>query len=241
MDRGAVRASLALLLVLSAQANQGYGAPCAIDHILTSHTIRPVRALEPSRLAATVLVLLVGATISAFFAAQQLKHQAPLLRYRASTEAFSPDGDGVKDAAKIRFKLPEAAEVTVTILDEDGGEVARVATNKALGKGEQSLAWDGRTDENLVAPEDSYRVRVALRDQGRANTLPHEVTLDLTPPRPRINPVDGPGREPLVIDGARRRTAAARVARPSRRPRFSVWRTDLAKARKVVERLPTAG
>ena len=47
-----------------------------------------MRALEPSRLAAAVFVLLVGATIGAFFAAQQLKHQAPLLRYRASDRAF---------------------------------------------------------------------------------------------------------------------------------------------------------
>ena len=186
-------------------------------------------------------MLLVGATVGAFFAAQQLKHQAPLLRYRASTEAFSPNGDSVKDVAKIRFKLPDAAEVTVTILDEDGGEVARVATNKALGKGEQSLSWDGRTDQNLIAPEDSYRVRVALRDQGRANTLPHAVKLDLTPPRPEIKAVDGPGRGPIVIDGARRNTATAQVGRATRRPRFSVWRTDVAKPSEVVERLPSAG
>ena len=31
----------------------------------------------------------------------------------------------------------------MTILDEDGGEVARVATNEPLGKGEQSVRWDG--------------------------------------------------------------------------------------------------
>jgi flagellar hook assembly protein FlgD len=206
-----------------------------------SHRISPVRALEPSRLAAAVFVLLVGATIGAFFAAQQLKHQDPLLRYRASTEAFSPNGDGVKDVAKIRFKLPDAAEVTVTILDEDGGQVARIATNKSLGQGEQTLEWDGRTDENLIAPEDEYRVRVALRAEGRANTLPHEIKLDVTPPRPKITAVDAPGRGPIVIDGASRHAAAAEVARSSRRPRFSVWRTDLAKARKVVERLPGSG
>jgi hypothetical protein len=201
-----------------------------------------VRALsEPSRLAAAVFVLLVGATIGAFFAAQQLKQQAPLLRYRASTEAFSPNGDGIKDTAKIRFKLPEADDVTVTILDEDGGAVARVATNAPLGKGEQTLTWDGRTDENLVAPEDSYRVRVGLRGEGRTNTLPHEVKLDLTPPRPRIRAVDGPGRGPIVIDGVRRRTATAQVSRPAQRARFSVWRTDGTKPREVVERLPSAG
>ena len=198
-----------------------------------------MRALsEPSRLAAAVFLLLVVATVGAFFAAQRLKNQAPLLRYRASTEAFSPNGDGIKDTAKIRFKLPEADEVTVTILDQDGGEVARVATNEHLAKGEQSLSWDGRTDDDLLAPEDEYRVRVGLRDQNRTNTLRHTIRLDLTPPRPRIRAVDAPGRGPIVIDGVRRRAATAEVARPAREPRFAVWRTDLARPRRV-QRLPT--
>ena len=188
-----------------------------------------------------MFVLLVGATIGAFFAAQRLKQQKPLLRYRASTEAFSPNGDSIKDTAKIRFKLPEADEVTVTVLDEDGGEVARVAANEPLGKGEQSVRWDGMTDEGTLAPEDDYRVRVSLRDEGRANTLPHTIKLDLTPPRPRIRPVGDPGRRPLVIDGARRRIVLVQVRRPARKPRFSVWRTDVPDARVVVEELPSQG
>ena len=201
-----------------------------------------MRALsEPSRLAAAVFVLLVGATIGAFFVAQRLKSEAPLLRYRASTEAFSPNGDGIKDMARIRFKLPEADEVTVTILDEDGGEVDQVASNKPLGKGEQSVSWDGLTDTGTLAPEDEYRVRVSLRDEGRANTLPHSIQLDLTPPRPRIRAVDDPGRRPLVIDGAGRGVAVVEVRKPARKPRFSVWRTDVTNSRVVVERLPAEG
>jgi flagellar hook assembly protein FlgD len=198
-----------------------------------------VRALsEPSRLAAAVFVLLVGATIGAFFAAQALKRQAPLLRYRASTAAFSPNGDGVKDRAQIRFKLPEAAEVTVTILDEDGGTVRRIATNEYRGEGEQSFAWDGRTDENLVAPEDTYRVRVGLRAEGRAATLPNGIKVDLTPPRPKIDAVDAPAQRPIVIDGTGRTAATVQVARSARKPVFSVWRTDGDETREVVEELP---
>ena len=201
-----------------------------------------MRALsEPSRLAAAVFLLLVGATIGAFFAAQRLKSEKPLLRYRASDRAFSPNGDGIKDSARIRFKLPEADDVTVTILDEDGGAVARVANNRHLPKGEVTLRWDGKAEDGLVAPEETYSVRVGLRRHGRTNTLPHEVKLDLTPPRPRIRPVEGPGRGPIVIDGNRRRTATAQVGRSARRPRFSVWRTDGAKPRRVVQRLPAAG
>jgi flagellar hook capping protein FlgD/N,N-dimethylformamidase beta subunit-like protein len=201
-----------------------------------------VRALsEPSRLAAAVFLLLVVATIGAFFAAQRLKHQDPLLRYRASDRAFSPNDDGIKDTARIRFRLVEADEVTVTILDDDGGTVRRLATNKPLGKGAQMFRWDGQTDEGLLAPEESYRVRVGLRDEGRTNTLPHSIDLDLKPPRPQIAAVDAPGNKPIVIDGLRRRSAVAKVAAPARRPRFSVWRTDMARPREVVERLPSAG
>jgi hypothetical protein len=201
-----------------------------------------VRALsEPSRLAAAVFLLLVGATVAAFFAAQRLKSENPLLRYRASDRAFSPNGDGIKDSARIRFKLPEGDDVTVTILDQDGGAVARVARNRYLPKGEVTLRWDGRGDDGVVAPEDTYRVRVGLRRHGRTNTLPHEVELDLTPPLPRIRAVDGPGRGPFIIDRNRRRTATAEVGRSARDARFSVWRTDGARPRRVVERLPPAG
>jgi hypothetical protein len=201
-----------------------------------------VRALsEPSRLAAAVFLLLVVATIGAFFAAQRLKHEKPLLRYRASDLAFSPNGDGIKDSARIRFKLPEGDDVTVTVLDEDGGTVARVARNRYLPKGEVTLRWDGIGDDGAPAPEDVYRVRVGLRRHGRANTLPHTLELDLTAPKPRIRPVDGPGRGPIVIDRNRRRTATAVVSRPARGAHFSLWRTDGATPRRVVERLPAAG
>ncbi len=132
----------ALLLWLSAQANPGYGSPCGIGHIFPRPRIPRVRALsEPSRLAAAVFVLLVGATIAAFFAAQRLKNEAPLLRYRASTEAFSPNGDEIKDRAKIRFKLPEADEVTVTILDDDGGAGRQ--------GGDEQAAREGRAERQL--------------------------------------------------------------------------------------------
>ena len=187
-----------------------------------------------------MFLLLVGATVAAFFAAQRLKSEKPLLRYRASDRAFSPNGDGLKDQARIRFKLPEGDDLTVTILDEDGGAVARVARNKHFPKGETTVLWDGRGDDGVIAPEGTYDVRVGLRRQGRTNTLPHEIDLDLTPPRPRIRAVGDPGRGPIVIDHNRRRTATAAVPRSARSPRFSVWRTDLPRARRVVDPLPAA-
>ena len=201
-----------------------------------------MRALsEPSRLAAAVFLLLVVATIGAFFAAQALKHQPPLLRYQPSDEAFSPNDDGVKDQARIRFRLPEADDVTVTILDEDGGTVARLVRARFMPKGDVTVRWDGYTEDGLLAPEGEYQVRVGLRDEGRTNTLKHTIKLDLTAPRPRVQPVGGPPNGPIVIDGLRRRSAVVRVPPPARDLRFAVWRTDVARPRVVVEGLSPAG
>ena len=95
-----------------------------------------MRALsEPSRLAAAVFLLLVVATIGAFFAAQRLKHQDPLLRYRASDPRVLAERRRGQGHGSDPVRLPEADEVTVTILDEDGGTVARLARTKPVGKG----------------------------------------------------------------------------------------------------------
>ncbi len=53
--------------------------------------------------------------------------------------------------------------------------------------------------------------------------------------------MDDPGRRPLVIDGAQRGVAVVEVRRPARKPRFSVWRTDVTDPRVVVEQLPADG
>ena len=201
-----------------------------------------MRALsEPSRLAAAVFLLLVAATIGAFFAAQALKHQPPLLRYQPSDEAFSPNDDGVKDEARVRFRLPDGDDVTVTILDEDGGTVARLLRTRFTPKGDVTVRWDGYTDDGLLAPEGKYRVRVGLRDEGRTDTLKHTIKLDLTAPRPKLRPVRGPARGPIVIDGLRRRSAVVRVPPPARDARFAVWRTDVPRPRVVLEELSPVG
>ena len=58
-----------------------------------------------------VFALLVVATIAAFFLAQQLKGEDPLvLRFAAQPKQFSPNGDRVRDSVEVGFDLSEPAE-----------------------------------------------------------------------------------------------------------------------------------
>ncbi len=146
-----------------------------------------MRALsEPSRLAAAVFLLLVVATIGAFFVAQRLKQQPPLLRYRTSTEAFSPNGDGIKDSARIRFKLPEGDDVTITIKN---GEGRYYADDRTL----DLLEAEGRVVARYLDGNPNGSVRdiagIANEDGNVVGLMPH--------PEHAVEALTGPGTEGL--------------------------------------------
>ena len=64
------------------------------------------------------------ATVGAFFVTQRLKRAAPVIRHVVLPLYISPNGDGRKDRAIIKFKLPKADDrVTVSITDANGDEV----------------------------------------------------------------------------------------------------------------------
>jgi len=195
-----------------------------------------------STFARVVFALLVGATFAAFFVAQRLKATPAVVGSVAVQKFVSPNGDGVRDTGKIRFRLKKADDVTVDVIDADGGRVRRLATAQpARPFRAVRLAWDGRTDDRLRAPDGTYRVRVSLRRQGRSVVLvPGEVIVDTKPPRPVVlsatsaeTPAIGAGPpSPLVRSGER---VAVRVRGAGRRkaPTFQVVRTDLDRPRVV--------
>jgi hypothetical protein len=181
-------------------------------------------------LARAVFVLLVGATFSAFFVAQRLKSAPPVVDVGRLTKFFSPNGDGRRDVNDISFSVKEADDVTVSVVDADGGQVRRLATAvPALPFRPVSLAWDGRTDSGTVASDGLYRLRFALRRQGRSVVVQRAIDLDTTPPRPVIlsvkPPIAGPlpGAFEIRVRGAGRRQA----------PEFRVLRTDVSPEREV--------
>lgn len=137
--------------------------------------------------ARVVFIVLVGATFSAFFAAQRLKGAPPVVRVTKMTKFFSPNGDGVRDRNDIHVSVKQRDDVTVSVVDRDGGEVRRLVSNvPAQPFRPLDVSWDGRTDEGGVAPDGSYRLRIAMRREGRSVTVQRQMIVDTTPPKPVV-------------------------------------------------------
>src|SRR2546423_2742440 len=153
-----------------------------------------------TRTATVVFVLLVVATVAAFFVTQRLKRSAPVIRHVMMPLYISPNGDGRKDTAVIRFRLPKADDrVTVSMVDANGDEVRRLA-DRRLGKGRHRFVWNGRDSSASVLPDAFYYLRVVLGGQGRRTITRRRIHLLTAKPTPKLVSVS-----PARIDiGARR-------------------------------------
>ena len=77
--------------------------------------------------------VLVAATFAAFFVAQRLKNAPSVVQRLMVNYTFSPNGDGRYDASHITFRIKQADDVTVEILDADGDPVRTLMDDKHLG------------------------------------------------------------------------------------------------------------
>lgn len=186
-----------------------------------------------------MFIVLVGATFAAFFVAQRLKGEPPVVQVGGLTRYFSPDGDGRRDVNRFRLRLREADEVAVDVVDRDGDAVRRLADGAEVGPGRRlPLAWDGRTDDGGRAPDGPYRMRVTLRQEGRSVTVPRTTVVDTTPPRPLVREIDpgpivGPVPGPVRIHfGAVSSTSPTRL---------TIFRTDGGPPREVAQVVQEAG
>jgi len=158
-------------------------------------------AAEPfdGRLPAAVFALLVAACFVAFFLTQHLKHTPTAVQTFKLTPFFSPTPSGHIKEERISFRLAQRDEVTVTVLDSTGAEVATLIRDHPVERYKQlSLRWSGRrgTARGLVvkrtsagqpvyaavlrgapAPAGEYRVRVTLRRRRRSVLSPRSFTL----------------------------------------------------------------
>src|SRR3954453_22998470 len=154
--------------------------------------------------ATIVFALLVVATVAAFFVTQRLKRSAPVIRHVMMPLYVSPNGDGRKDTAMIRFRLPKADDrVTVSMVDANGDEVRRLA-DRRLGKGRHRFVWNGRDSSAASLPDGFYHIRVVPGGQGRGRIARrgiHPRTVNPVPKLLSVAParVHTGRREPVTI------------------------------------------
>jgi len=151
------------------------------------------------RVARAVFALLVAACFAAFFVTQRLKHTPTAVQMFKMTPFFSPSSSGQINQERISFRLARSDEVTVTIVNSAGSEVATLTHEVPVTRYKQfSLRWNGRLGPahgyalvsgqhgrasllpaNLgpVAPAGDYRVRVSLHRERRAVLSPRSFTL----------------------------------------------------------------
>jgi hypothetical protein len=151
------------------------------------------------RVARAVFALLVAACFAAFFVTQRLKHTPTAVQMFKMTPSFSPSLSGHIKQERISFRIAHGDEVTVTIVNSAGSEVATLTREVPVTRYKQfSLRWNGRlgaahgytlesrpngrasllpTNLGPVAPAGDYRVRVSLHRQRRAVLSPRSFTL----------------------------------------------------------------
>jgi len=189
-------------------------------------------------LARSAFAVLVCATFAAFFGAQELKSKPPLVKRVFVASKFSPNGDGRYDRVYGWFFLDRADDVTVKVVEQDGDEVRTLVEGRSLkAEDRQRIRWNGHDDRGRMVPDGVYRVRVNLRRQGRAVTLPRSIRKDTRAPRPlvyAVGPVEGPGPELLPrVDG---KPAQVRFLAPGKRTELLVYRTDVRPAQPVFDK-----
>jgi subtilase family serine protease len=70
-------------------------------------------------------------------------------------EYISPNGDGVQDAATIRYSVSSPISTEFQIVDGAGKIVRRMALTHVQA-GDYTTSWDGKDDQGLVVPDGEY-------------------------------------------------------------------------------------
>ena len=184
-------------------------------------------------LARAVFVLLVGATLAAFFAAQRIKGEPAVAQVVSLGRVFSPNGDGRKDRNRFEVVLRERSEISVDVVDSSGESVRRLSEEATVAPDRPlRLVWDGRDAAGERVVDGRYRVRVTLRREGRSVIVPRTTLVDTKAPRPRVKqitpgPIVGPEAVPVQIEVG---SVSRRLTKSGR-----VYRTDDGEPRVVAE------
>lgn len=114
---------------------------------------------------------------------------SPIASFELQPRHFSPNGDGVKDAATVQYGLRQTAEIRVRVLDVDGTALREEI--QTLDAGPHSFSWNGRNQQGQLQPDGVYRIDVS----GTAANI----VLDNTPPQV-TGEVQQPNRRSLLTN-----------------------------------------
>jgi hypothetical protein len=95
------------------------------------------------------------------------------------TPRFSPSGGTRHRTATIEFFVRDTdPHAVVQIVGPQRQRVRTLYRGPLLAGKDITYHWDGRTDAGkLASPDEKYRLRVVLPDQGRDMVYPQEITL----------------------------------------------------------------
>jgi hypothetical protein len=147
-----------------------------------------------------VFAALVAATVAAFFIVQHLKVTNPIVAGDPNPKlpAFNPvDGGNCGGISHkrdwISFYLDSRSDdVNVYVINSSGDIVDQVASGvhmRAKPPQRRKFFWNGREADGSVAPDGSYRFRVALVHQGRTAVIGGPMVIETVPPRPVVTSV----------------------------------------------------
>ncbi len=196
--------------------------------------------------ARVTFLVLVGASFSAFFVAQRLKSTPAIIDVGSIARYFSPNGDGNKDVNRVSIRLRVSDDATIDVVNLDGDRVKRLGENVPMTAYRPlRLTWDGSTDAGGRVPDGQYRIRVALRNEGRSATIQKTTLVDTKAPEPvaciGFKCSDPKKRMGNVISQGDRRVLIY-VRGVSRAPTgFTLYRTDQGKPRKIADLPPLKG
>lgn len=190
--------------------------------------------------ARVTFVVLVLATFAAFFVAQRLKSEPPVINVPRITQYFSPNGDGKKDVSDIVVSIKVADEATVDVVNLDGDRVRRLIDSVPMQPNRwRRTVWDGKGDDGQVVPDGQYRLRVALRDEGRSAIVQKTMRVDTKAPTPQVclgvacSTKRQREWENVVSQGNREIDIYVQGRAPNFATIFRVFRTDQGKPKQV--------